>query len=46
MSAGTPMAPHPQALAGRTALVTGATHGIGRAVALRLAAAHESNLTH
>ena len=39
MSAGTPMAPHPQALAGRTALVTGATHGIGHAVALRLAAA-------
>ncbi|MEN9665740.1 MAG: hypothetical protein RLZZ326_2103, partial [Planctomycetota bacterium] len=33
------MVPSPATLAGRTALVTGATHGIGRAVALRLAAA-------
>ena len=39
MTAGDTMVPSPSTLAGRTALVTGATHGIGRAVALRLAAA-------
>jgi 3-oxoacyl-[acyl-carrier protein] reductase len=33
------MAPSPQTLAGRTALVTGAATGIGRAIALRLAQA-------
>jgi 3-oxoacyl-[acyl-carrier protein] reductase len=39
MSEGRVLETHPSTLAGRTVLVTGATHGIGRAVALRLAAA-------
>lgn len=39
MSSGAAIARPPDSLAGRTALVTGSTHGIGRAVAARLAAA-------